>query len=818
MSVRTETEIETAAETAAGGAAAARQAGADPAARPVHRMLWRLAPAPARGPARPLGGRRVLVVGGGADTAERVRAALRDRGAAVVDSAGLGAVPDTVVDLTLAERFDPEASGQWRDALLRTFGVLRDCYASWSEESAADRLTYLAVTYLGGGMGYHPDDDVAQPLGGLWAGLAKTLHREIPNCRARVLDTSLDAAADLPELIASELSHPGLSEIGHRDGGRWTLSPERVPAGPPAVRWSPDDTVLVSGGGRGIGMAFARRLCAEFGLRAVVTGRAPVPAEDTWDRYTPDTLAERRAELWAGHREGRSVSRIRADIARAEHTWELVAHLNAARGEGLRLDYRPCDFTDGAQVRALVAALPGLTAVVHNAGVDRPTRLPNKSDEDIVAVVSTKVDAFVHLVRAVRDRELKVLCTVGSLTGRLGGMVGQFDYAAANECLARLGMWAERQVSFPVMTLAWPTWAKLGLIANFEASLRYMAAMDVAEGLAHWRAELLAGSRGEVSFVGPLGRALDPVQAVGYPMPPSLPGYAETYPKVFHLGDPEVFRAHDRLCSVVGFDPSTTPAIGDFTVEGAPALPVALLLESAVRGAEWVVPQDLPEQALEAVEDLWVPWPLLRCPAEGPLRLRRDVQAAGAQDGRWTVRVTFRPVDAAGAPVGIGGTARMRLVFSGAPADGAPDAHVPLSGRRPDRAAASSVTTLLTGAPVLGWRGLVIPAAGWRPAGPHGITAEVGRCRPHDLWALPQPPDCVLPVSAIENIVRAVTERTPGLHSTPDPLVVHRLSLHGAAPDRVRLTGDPALGVWRIDDAGTRSTVARVRGLAAHRI
>ncbi|MGW7031182.1 KR domain-containing protein [Streptomyces xanthophaeus] len=846
MTVLTEaaTAAAIATATAEGSAGAVTAAASDPTTRPVQRMVWRLATAPAQEPARSLAGRRITVVGGDAATAGKVREALRLQGATVAPAgrpaAGTaGPAPDTVVDLTLAERFVPGVPGQWREALLRTFGMLRDCYEEWSRETAADRLTYLAVTYHGGGMGYHPADDLAQPLGGLWAGLAKTLHRELPNCRARVLDTALADLDALPGRIVSELVRPGLSEIGHRDGKRWTLAPDRVPPGRPALRWTAADTVLVSGGGRGIGMAFARQLCSEFGLRAVVTGRAELPPEDTWDGYTAEALAERRGALWATHREGRAVSRIRQDIARAESTWELVANLRSARAEGLRLDYRPCDFTDGEQVRALVAGLPGLTAVVHNAGVDRPTRLPNKTDEDIAAVVSTKVDAFVHLVAAVRGLDLKVLCTVGSLTGRLGGMVGQFDYAAANECLARLGMWAERQVSFPVMTLAWPTWARLGLIANFEASLRYMTAMDVTEGLAHWRAELLAGSRGEVSFVGPLGRALDPVQALGYPMTPSLPGYAETYPKVFHVGRPEVFEAHERLCSVVEFDPSTSPAVGDFTVQGAPALPVGLLLESAVRGAEWVVPQDLPEQTLHAVEDVRVPWPLLRCPADGPLRLRRDVRAAGLVDGRWTVQVTFRPVDAtdaadapATAPDTDGDTARMRLVFAEAPAPGAADAAdsaavaadadlppaAPLPAARTGSRSGAAVTTVFTDAPVLGWRGLVVPLGTWRPAGRHGITVEVGRCHPHDLWAVPQPPTCTLPVAAVENLVRAVTERTPGLYSTPDPLVVQQLTLHGAAPERVRLTGDPALGVWRLDDAATGRTVARVRGLAAHRI
>ncbi|WP_432119587.1 KR domain-containing protein [Streptomyces sp. bgisy032] len=825
------TDLPLLSDDTADGAASAGTGGSDAMTRPVRRMLWRLTPAPAPGSPRDLTGRRVLVLGGTPDDAERVRGELRARGASVLPGPSLsgsspeaGPVPDTLVDLTLAERFSADAdadscAGRWRTALLRTFDTLRHCYPEWSRETSAQRLTYLAVTYHGGGMGYHPDDDIAQPLGGLWAGLAKTLHRELPNCRARVLDIALGDRADLPRLVGDELGRPYLSEIGHRDGARWTLTPDAVRPGPPAVRLGPEDTVLISGGSRGIGMALARRLCAELGLRVVVTGRGRLPAEDTWDDHTPERLAERRAELWAGHRQGRGVADIRRDIGRAESTWELVGHLRAARAEGLRLEYRRCDFTDPGQVRTLVAGLPGLTAVVHNAGVDRPTRLPNKSDDDVVAVVATKVDSFVHLVRALRERPLKLLCTVGSLTGRLGGMVGQFDYAAANECLARLGLWAARQLPYPVMTLAWPTWARLGLISNYEASLRYMAALDVSEGLDHWQAELLAGSRGEITFVGPLGRALDPVQATGYPMPPSLPGYAETYPKVFHLGEAEVFQPHERLCSVVTFDPAASPAVGDFTVHGTPAVPLGMLVESAVRGAEWVTPADLPDHALHAVEDLRVPWNVLRCPDGGPLRLRRDIRARRSTDGRWRLDVAFRRVDPAGAMTtgaDDADTARLRLVF-GAPGEAA--AAAPPAPRPPAGHHAGALgTTLLSAAPVLRWHGVVVPLARWRPDGRHRMVAEAGRCTAPDLWVVPQPPECLVPVAAVENIVRAVTERAPGLSVTHDPLTIRHLSFPAAgtpAGGPVRLEGDPALGVWSARHTDTGRTVIRVRGLAA---
>ncbi|MEU9857867.1 KR domain-containing protein [Streptomyces sp. NPDC047974] len=784
----------------------------DGTTHPVRRMLWHLTPAAPQPAARPLAGRRVAVIGGTAGDAERVRAALRGHGADVEDGTRTpphpDLVPDTIVDLTLAEPYAPGTPGQWHRALLRTFALLRRCHRRWSEEETAGRLCYLAVTYLGGGMGHHPDDDLAQPLGGLWAGLAKTLHREFPACAARVLDIGLDDTGRLPDLVAAELATSGLIEIGHRDGRRWTLTPYAAEPGPPDVRWSSGDTVLISGGGRGIGMALARRIARESGARVVVTGRAALPPEETWPELTPEALDARRTALWARRGDGTAVAEIRAGIARAEQTWDVVANLGDARAQGLRVEYRRCDFTDPDQVRRLVAGLPGLTGVVHNAGVDRPTRLPGKSDADIAAVVATKVDAFGHLFEAVRDRDLKVFCTVGSLTGRLGGMVGQFDYAAANECLARLGRWAQRQARFPVMTLAWPTWARLGLIANFRASLRYMAAMDVTEGLGHWRAELLAGTSGEVSFVGPVGPSLGLTQAVGHPLTPALPGFTATWPKIFHLGTPERYRPHRRLVSRLEFDPATTCALGDFTVDGDPALPVGLLLESAVRGAEWVAPEQPGPRRLAAIEDVSVPWSLLVRGADGTVRLRRDVRGR-EHEGRWTVDVTFRavtaPVDgpmdeAVDGPLD-GPVARMRLVYAegdAAPADPA----------RPAAAPPGREGTLFTSDPVLNWRGLAIPVATWHAREPGRLVADVPGCHPADLWAVPRPPACAVPVAEIENVVRAVSTRLRGLATTPDPLTLTRVVLHGRPPERTRVSADTALGVWRITDARTGAPVA----------
>ncbi|MFF4800996.1 KR domain-containing protein [Streptomyces sp. NPDC001351] len=780
----------------------------DPAVQPTTRMVWRPAALPPLTPdtSRPAG-MRVLLLAGDDESAERVERALTAHGARVrrrtpataAPAPGDGAV-DAIVDLTLGggtpAHGTEDLTGVWREPLRRTVTALREQYDNWAAETSARRLFYLAVTHLGGGMGQHPDDDLAQPLGGIWAGLAKTLHREFPNCNARVVDTALSAAGDLPDVVVSELGRTGEIEVGHRDGRRLTLSPVAAPVGAPAVRLGPEDCVLVSGGGRGIGWELARTLAEQHGTRVVVTGREPFPsADEPWFGAGADELKAYEQELWSGSRRGRPLPEIRRDIARVRRLWELAGNVTGARARGLRIEYVPCDFTDLEQVRALLAREgDALTGVVHNAGVDTAARLPKKTDDDILRTVATKIDSFVHLFGELADSGLKFFCNVGSLTGRLGGMVGQLEYAAANEALARLGRWADRRAAYPVMTLAWPTWDRIGLIANFSATRRYMAPLGVADGLAKWRAELLAGSTGEVTFVGPLGDAVDPGQATGYPVVPDLPGYAEVYPKIHHLGEVTSYEPHARLVSRVRFDRQTTPALTDFLVDGAEAVPVSLLLENAVRGAEWVVPPDFPELSLDCLEDIVVPLDLLRL--DGPVTvLERELR--GAYDGRsWTVEARFRR------PGGAGPEAGARIVY--APGDTRSPA--------PPRSELTRMTTWRSGPELLSWRSAVVPRARWTRTEEGRWAGEVRPCAPNDLWATAAVPRTALAVSALENVVRLCARQGAGISVAVDPLTVGRITVHAEENGNSFIEGDPVLGTWKITSATSGARFMTITG------
>ncbi|MDA3629144.1 SDR family NAD(P)-dependent oxidoreductase [Saccharopolyspora sp. WRP15-2] len=742
----------------------------------VQRFVWAGGPAP-NGPAPDLSGRRVAVIGGATGAAEAVTGVLVDRGA-LPWQLGDSGTPDAVVDLTFAEPFAPDSPDAAEGALLRTLAVLRACYPDWSEETDARRLAYLAVTYLDGRSGYG-DGPIHQPLGGIWAGLAKTLHREIPNINARVVDVGRPDVAGLPDIAAAELYATGPAEIGHRDGIRHALTPRAQAVGEPSVPLGDGDVVLVCGGWSGIGFELARTL-ARRGCRVVVTGRTrPPTGSEEWALLDDAEFDDYRRDLMRRAAADGTVRDTRERIDRLRRRRTLQKNLSAAEGEGLPLRFAHCDITAPDAVADLIAGIPDLTGVVYFAGVDRPARLPAKSDRDFLAGVAIKVTGFLRVFTAVRDRELKFFCNSGSLTGRLGGMVGELDYAAGNEALARLGLWARRVSGLDVQTLCWPLWQSLSASSNVDAAVKYMPAMDPADGLGRWCDELAAPHSGEVAFLGPVDTGISVAQAGQFPAERSLPGFAEVHPRVFHLGDPVEWRPGKRLVSEVRFRAEDTPVTGDVLVGGDPALPITLLLDNALRSAEWFA------GPVRELVDVEVDLPGLRL-SDGEIQLLRTTSAES--DG--SLRVVFRT--GAGAQIAAM-TGRCRE-----PDDTAPQ--VPGSDGEPLGVAASTVH----------WRGLVVPLARWRqhPCGTR--TASLAPCADADLWAAEPPPTSLLPTTALENVLRMALSGT-----STDRLLIGRITIGGDPQRADLLVAEPAGKTWYAVDRGTRQVALAVRGPGA---
>ncbi|MGY6026522.1 SDR family NAD(P)-dependent oxidoreductase [Streptomyces spinosirectus] len=757
--------------------------------RPVTRFAWGPVETPRPAPATdaPLAGRSLLLVGEAVDLVEAVGAALRRRGGHVVTHTPGSPLPadgwDGIVDLNMVGRPYELGDTTWRLALARSTDAVRGAYPRWAAEHRYGHHMYVAVTHLGG-LGGHGDGPVPQPLGGIWAGLAKCLPRELPAAGVVVVDVDRAEPEVIAEAVAREYAHPEDFEVCYRAGRRHVLAgrPAPIPPSGTSAAPAPGDTVLVTGGARGVGFAAARAFAETFGCRVVVTGRGERPRTGREISLDDQEFARWRRERLATARTPATLSEVRREVRRAEDDRAVHRNLAGAAADGLRIDYLRCDCTDPEQVERVFAALgEGPTHVVHNAGIDEPARFDRKSAEDVVRTVDVKVTGFTNLVAAVlaqpeRRARLRLLSNVGSLAGRMGGMVGQIDYAAGNEALARLGFWARDDLGLPVQTLCWPTWERLGVIANYAAAVRYVSTLDPAEGARLWASELASGHTGEAVFLGRIGAVLSPGQLRGFGTLTGHPDLPRLHALDHYLGQVEEYEIFRRLRTSLTLTARHQPCLAEFRVGTALAVPVSVVVEYAVAAGDWVVPEGWPLLHLRELRALQVRLAGLRFTGD-TLTLHREARGV-RRDGEWCVDVTVR--DAEGADM-----ASLTLVYGEQPVTGLPG-----SG-----SAGRAARTAHRDDGQLHWSGVVFPDV---PEGRDTIPDVL----PADLWTVPFPPSPTIDPAAVEELVRAADRHSP--RSTPGTLSVRRLVAAPGAQHVQQLRPDGESGTWR----GTREGIS----------
>lgn len=803
------------------------------AAVPAARFVWSPVEAPGV-PAQPsaaLAGRRIVIVNGRPGTAERLATTLLracakafvfepvgdDMAAAAAEFRKRVGFIDGIVDLGAEGPFDPPDREAWQAPMRRSVGLLQACYADWAAVEEPDRLFYVAVTWMDGQMGYG-DGAPGQPLGGLWAGLAKTLPQELPNCNVRVLDLAPAEVRLADQRIAAELYRWGLFEVGHRDGRRWTLMPRRAAPARPVPPPQAGEVVLVSGGARGIGLQFALAVAERFGATVVLTGRERPPLGNE-DWYVQDDEAFKQwclAQLRRASTKWPLVE-IRRALSRIRSRRQLGATLADIAARGLPIHYRVCDVTDAAAVGHVVNEFgQAIRYVVHNAGSDQPVRLPGKSIDGFLHTLNVKVGGFANLLAATRQLPVRQFCNIGSLTGRLGGMTGELDYAAANEALARLGLWAAQQHGFVAKTLVWPTWDGVGMITNLEVTKQYVSPMAVDEGIAHWLGELSDGGSGEVMFMGQVGQAVTPVQIRGFGASPDISNIEQLHTRRHYLGELRRYRPFALLETRHRLDPASAPFLDEFLVDGRPAMLIGMLLEYAIATADWVAPEGFRAVELTTIRDLRVRLDGLVLPPGGqPLAI--DAKARGWQDGAlWQVEVQLRP--AGGDDDVLRATMGYRDPVPAAAGGAAGLLATPaLAGRGPEEDEAQPAAAG-EGLARLHWRGRRLPVAAWsgRPGGVHRASPQP--VLPADLWARPHPPRLALPLNSLEHALRFMLTgpgQTGGGEpaETADAVRVAQIDLH---PQRAATDGSVLFapqGSCRLFNADNRLIVS-LQGVA----
>ncbi|WP_221353562.1 type I polyketide synthase [Streptomyces beigongshangae] len=337
-------------------------------------------------------------------------------------------VPVTVYE---APRADGDTPGAAHAVTGRVLAHLQEWLAGTA--GSEERLTVVTRNAV-----QVADEDVDPVQAPVW-GLVRAAAAEHPG-RFALLD--LDDGAAVPPPVDEP-------EAALRGGGLLVPRFARVPAAAvdgEHTPWTPESTVLITGGTSGLGALVARHLVTAHGVRRLV-------------------LTSRRGEDAPGAAELRA---------------ELSAH-------GAQVGIEACDVADRAALAGVLARHP-VDAVVHAAGVVDNGLVRDLTPQRTADVLRPKVDGAWNLHELTAGRDLSAFVLFSSLGGSLLA-AGQGNYAAANAFLDALALHRHR-AGLPATSLAFGLWeAETGLGELTEADRTRMLRMGLPalsqeEGLA----------------------------------------------------------------------------------------------------------------------------------------------------------------------------------------------------------------------------------------------------------------------------------------------------------------------------------------------
>jgi NAD(P)-dependent dehydrogenase (short-subunit alcohol dehydrogenase family) len=373
----------------------------------------------------------------------------------------------------------------------------------------------IAATAMGGTFGSRGNSSgqFFPGQGGI-AGLVKTLSREWPAVRSRVVD--LDPAQSptvLAEHLMFEALHDdGWPEVGYRDGRRVRLRAVERDLGrdEPRFQVHSGEPILMTGGARGITSAVAVELARCWKPTLLLVGTSPMPSEreseETAGVDSPSALksllldqARRRnheigpSELEQGYRSLLRAREIRSTIARL-------------RDEGATVEYAQADVRDAGGLERVLERWKRNygepVGLIHGAGVIHDKLLRDKTPESFDHVIGTKIDGALNLARLLRGESLRFSAFFSSVAGRFGNQ-GQSDYAAANEVLNKMALWLDRRWPGRVVAINWGPWAGVGMVSELQEHLgrRGLGMIDPGVGCRALLDELQFGRKGEVEVI-----------------------------------------------------------------------------------------------------------------------------------------------------------------------------------------------------------------------------------------------------------------------------------------------------------------------------
>ncbi|MCP4674117.1 MAG: SDR family oxidoreductase [Deltaproteobacteria bacterium] len=299
--------------------------------------------------------------------------------------------------------------------------------------------------------------------------LVKTAAWEWPKASVKSIDIVCKdrGADDLAQSIFEELvsGGPETEVFLGSDATRYSIEAVEEQVALEPTRIGDGDTIVVSGGARGVTAACLIELSKKAKLNIAILARTKLVDEPEFLKSCQTDAAIKQGLLKAAKERGENLTPLELS-ARAEKILscrEVRENLTKMEENGSRVEYYSVDVCDAAQVAKVLeevrGELGGIDVLIHAAGILADKLIHEKTDEQFEKVFSTKVVGFKNLLQATAGDVLSGICCFSSVAARTGN-VGQVDYAMANEVLNQVcrAQALERDGKCLVKSINWGPW------------------------------------------------------------------------------------------------------------------------------------------------------------------------------------------------------------------------------------------------------------------------------------------------------------------------------------------------------------------------
>ena len=302
------------------------------------------------------------------------------------------------------------------------------------------------------------DPDMAPALG-----LVGVIPKEFPNVACFNLDlpsplTDQNLPDDVIGRILSEFAVTNPCDVvAYRGRHRWArkykhvnLAGSSMPnAGKGLGRLRNRGVYVITGGTGGLGLEFAKYLARTCQARIVLTRKSAFPDRSEWTALMQANAAPR------------AVTKVIQGILEVERL-------------GGEVEVFVAEVSDSAQMQWVVdetrRRFDSINGVIHAAGILRAGLIQAKSRAIAESVLLPKVDGTRVLFGLVKDLELDFMVLFSSLSS-VTVPYAHCDYSAANCFLDAFAGYANSKSKFHTLSISWPVWKEVGIVAELETLL-----------------------------------------------------------------------------------------------------------------------------------------------------------------------------------------------------------------------------------------------------------------------------------------------------------------------------------------------------------